>query len=70
MSVSIGSLQSPLMLLALVYLIVRNSGNAKCLGSEGLQPLVYIYRHSISFSDLLPSLISLANEDVLEPCKK
>lgn len=69
MPVSIGKLQSSLMLSHPVF-IVRNSGNAKCLGSKGLQLLVSIYRDSTSFSDLLTFVISLTNEDILEPYKK
>ena len=69
MPVSIGKLQSSLMLSRPVF-IVRNSGNAKCLGSKALQLLVFIYRDSTSFSDLLTSVIILINEDILEPYKK
>lgn len=64
--VSIGKLQSSLMLSHPVF-IVRNSGNAKCLGPKALQLLVYIYRDSTSFSDLLTFAISLTNEDILKP---
>lgn len=69
MPVSIGKLQSSLMLSHPVF-IVRNSGNAKCLGLKGLQLLVYIYRDSTSFPDLLTFVISLTNEDILEPYKE
>lgn len=69
MPVSIGKLQSSVMLSHPVF-IVRNSGNTKRLGSKGLQLLVYIYRDSTSFSDLLTFMICLTNEDILEPYKK
>lgn len=46
--VSIGKLQSSLMLSCPVF-IVWNSANAKCLGSKGLWLLVYIYRDSTAF---------------------
>lgn len=69
MTVSIGKLQSSLMLSRPLF-IVRNSGNAKCLGSKGLQLLVYMYRDPTSFSDLLIFVISLTNEDRLKPYVK
>lgn len=69
MTVSIGKLQSSLMLSHPVF-TVRNPGNAKCLGSKGLQILVYIYRDPTSSSDLLVLVISWINEDILEPYMK
>lgn len=69
MQVYKGKLQSSPMLSCPVF-IVRNSGNTKCWGSKGIQLLVYIYRDSTSSSDLLTFVISLTNEDILEPYKK
>lgn len=67
MTVSIGKLQSSL---SHPVFTVRNPGNAKCLGSKGLQILVYIYRDPTSSSDLLVFVISWINEDILEPYMK
>lgn len=64
-----GSYKAHLMLSFPIF-TVGGSGNAKCLESKGLQHLVYVYKDSTSFSDLLTFVISLTNEDLLDPYMK
>lgn len=66
--VSTGKLQSSLVLSCSIFL-VRN-WPCKVPGVKGPQLLVYIYRDSTSFSDLLTLVISLTHEDILQPYKE